>query len=218
MSTNYHILPPVYTLIKLALLSFYPENTKLCIGNSTGIEFREPAYLQSIVRWTMGETRSDIYSLHKPFIVAIKFLESSNVLALRKILNYVHQGLIKLQKCYKTDPKISKCLQKMLKIVDSYLMQRQTKSALSHSYFITENEECYPMYINATFLHDLWGSQEIVAIVGILDSIKKTVVFGDALCDPLRQQIIGAMDLILERKFLRYLKKNSIESGNTKSF
>ena len=59
---QYFNIEPIYSLVKLALLSFFPDNTKLSISNNY-IYIREPGMYQGLIRWGYGENRYDILSL-----------------------------------------------------------------------------------------------------------------------------------------------------------
>ena len=61
---NLKVLEPFYAVVKIALLNYYPDNTKISINNNE-ITFRLPTMYQGILRWSYGEDRSDIQYIIK---------------------------------------------------------------------------------------------------------------------------------------------------------
>jgi hypothetical protein len=89
----------VYLFIKLALLAFYPDNTKITIDENY-IYFRKPGLTQGFMRWSYGESRNDILKI-KPHLKNILFiLSNGNFQNGDGILYFVCKAINKLKLCY----------------------------------------------------------------------------------------------------------------------
>ena len=109
------ILEPFYTVIKIALLNFYPDNTKISVSKNE-IIFRLPTLYQGILRWSYGEDRSEIKYIEKSILFALKIINSLQ-LNVTKLLFYLYSGINKLTLCYIDDIKYKNKLQKLEKLV-----------------------------------------------------------------------------------------------------
>lgn len=92
------ILDPLCCMIKLALLSIKPNNTKISITNNK-IIFQEPNIIQSAIRWKNGDKREHIHNLYNPINKFLLWydLKDEKILYILKI---AQQGLQKLLQCY----------------------------------------------------------------------------------------------------------------------
>lgn len=159
---TYYVLEPVYTLFKVAILAHKLPNTKLCIGHGY-IHLREPGYVQSLTRWSMGEHRYDVLSLQEPIVKAIRFLHDQNNKSLEIILNLVQIGLMSFSKCYDSDNNINLHILRIIRIVQDKIQNIHAKNfTLSHSIFITKHAEIYPTFINNDFISQIWSDNEII--------------------------------------------------------
>jgi len=120
MEQNNYNIDPIYSLIKLALLSFYPDNTKLSISDNY-IYIRNPGLYQGLIRWGYGENRYDILSLNKSILQAIKLLNDKEKFNnADSIIYYACCGLNKLVLCYVEDKKIKDSLQELEKKLNKF--------------------------------------------------------------------------------------------------
>ena len=116
-SYNLKIIEPFYTIIRVCLLNFYPDNTKLSISNNQILN-RLPTMYQGILRWSYGETRLDLDTIEKSILTGLliihKFKYKSNI---KNILYYLYCGINKLTLCYIEDSKYKLKLQHLEKYV-----------------------------------------------------------------------------------------------------
>lgn len=120
---NLKVLEPFYTVVKIALLNYYPDNTKISINNNE-ITFRLPTMYQGILRWSYGEDRSDIQYIVKSIKIALIIIQNSQ-LNLDKLLYYLFTGINKLTLCYVEDKKYKKKLQNLEKLIKSLFNKRK---------------------------------------------------------------------------------------------
>jgi hypothetical protein len=89
----------VYLFLKLAILSFYPEKTKISFDEST-ITFRRPSISQGVWRWVYGESRDDILCIKEHILNMMCFLRNSKFKSGDSIIWCVCKALNKLKICY----------------------------------------------------------------------------------------------------------------------
>ena len=147
------VLEPFYTIIKIALLNFYPDNTKIAINNNE-INTRLPSMYQGILRWSYGEDRSDLKYIEKSILFALKIIDKFNIKNINSLLFYLYSGLNKLTLCYIEDDKYKKKLQQLEMIIKD--MYEVNKFEVSNSNYIQRiNDFDYNKVIN------FWKKKEI---------------------------------------------------------
>ncbi len=87
------------TILRLAILSYYPTNTKLSIHNNA-LYLQEPTYLQAPLRWGYSDDREDLHNLHNPISKALD-LYDLDLAYIAHIFKLAKKGLIALKECYK---------------------------------------------------------------------------------------------------------------------
>jgi hypothetical protein len=59
------IIDPMSCLIKLSILSYFPDGTKMSIANNK-IFFNEPTLMQGTIRFFQSDNREDLHNLFNP--------------------------------------------------------------------------------------------------------------------------------------------------------
>jgi hypothetical protein len=85
------ILDPLTTMIKLAILGYKPQGTKLAIDNNK-IYFQEPSFTQGLLRWAYGNNRYELHHLLNPIVIAVKRCDLTNP-SIRSIFTLAINGL-----------------------------------------------------------------------------------------------------------------------------
>lgn len=204
----YYVTEPLCTVFRIATLGFLPQHTKLCVTNGY-ITYREPGYIQSVQRWSQGETRRDVLSLHCPLVLGLRHLDAFRPVLRSGILNLVLQGLVRFQECYKSDTEVNLEVLRLIRIVQSYLLGDKG-THLSHSYFISHNTT-YPKVIDADFIQSIWSTDEVKMMAAQLGLLKDASLFSKDLAQALIANLMSNVDMILEAKgatFLDILKTN----------
>lgn len=93
------ILDPMSTIVRLAILAYYPTNTKLSIHNNA-LYLQEPSYLQATIRWGSNDDRSDLHNLHNPISKALDWYDLT-IPYVSHIFRLAKEGLNHLKECYK---------------------------------------------------------------------------------------------------------------------
>jgi len=113
------ILEPFCCLIKIILLSYKTEGTKISIYNNS-IQFHEPSIIQGFLRIWTGDCREDLHNLYNPIIKIIQYCDRENrihICLLRKCVN----GLKELSKVYDNNTIINHTLLHYINIVEKFI-------------------------------------------------------------------------------------------------
>ena len=93
------ILDPLTTIIRLAILSFKNDGTKISISNNT-FYLQEPTMLQAPIRWGYGDKREDLHNLYNPIEKCLEWYNIQKYPFLKNIYLSAIDGLNKLKKSY----------------------------------------------------------------------------------------------------------------------
>ena len=113
------ILEPLCTLVKLILLSYKPDGTKISIYNNS-IQFHEPSVIQGFLRIWTGDCREDLHNLYNPIIKILEYSDRENpkhIFMLRKCI----EGLNIILKVYDNNTIINHTLLHYINIIDKYI-------------------------------------------------------------------------------------------------
>lgn len=136
-------LDSFYTIIKIALLNFYPENTKISIHNNE-IFLQEPDILQPFVRYYFKDSKNDLHNLKDPIKSAcIKYL-SSNTLV---IFNNALGGLQKLMMTYKSYKIIADSIESYSAIISDSITSLKTLD--THIIYKTDGDKQKEIFENS---------------------------------------------------------------------
>ena len=97
---NKQLLDPLTSIIRLSVLSFKPNGTKISI-NTNKISYQTPNLIQGSLRWGNGDTRDDLHNLCEPIEKAIEWYNVNNNY-INNIFKYALDGLVKLRDVYKS--------------------------------------------------------------------------------------------------------------------
>ena len=64
------ILDPLTCIIRLGILYFKPDGTKISIYQNR-ISYHDPNIFQGTIRWGNGDNRNDLHNLHNPILRCI---------------------------------------------------------------------------------------------------------------------------------------------------
>ena len=128
-------LEPLTTLIKLAILNYKKEGTKISIYNNS-LFLQEPSYYQGIVRYCYNDSRNDLLKLELPIQQGLNWFakNSNNKDDIDYILKKSISGLLKLSKSYQEDSKIYKDILELSQIIQNFVYEEllTSNSLLEH--------------------------------------------------------------------------------------
>lgn len=121
------ILDPLTTVIKIALLYFYTDGSKLSISNNT-VNIHESNTFQGVIRWLYGASRNNLYNLKEPIQNCLKWFPYSRYKNLKIIYSHAILGLEKLKKSYSNKTNITiHIIEYYIKIIKDNLNETESK-------------------------------------------------------------------------------------------
>jgi len=164
------VLDPLTTMIKLAILAFKTEGTKLAI-DSNRIYFQEPTMFQGLWRWAYGNKRYELHHLLNPIIKAVRRYDVSNP-AIKLIFENAVLGIDKLKNSYNNSSSVvNHSLDLYMSIINNVLIpaegNRPNSSGIFHS---VQEEEESPHQIS--IFQNLWTDDEIGLVGNMLTQIQ----------------------------------------------
>lgn len=111
------VLEPLSCMIRLAMLNYKPDGTKISISGHR-ILFQPPNILQGPIRWKNGDTRLDIHNLFKTIQTCLNWYDTKND-NFKYICNSAKTGLAKLDACYNNSSNVtSHSIQLYIDLID----------------------------------------------------------------------------------------------------
>ena len=179
-NNNNSILDPLSCVIRLAILSFKPNGTKISITQNK-ISYNEPSILQGTIRWTQGDNRDDLHNIFKPLLKATEWYDT-NKSELQEIFKLAISGLEKLKQAYSNNSTINHSIDRYILILQndtndtnsscssSSSSSRHNSRPSSNSRPITRNSASSSAESNHIFeeLKLLWSPREINIINNLL--------------------------------------------------
>lgn len=162
-----YILDPLSVIIKLAILSYKPLNSKLSIYNNM-LCIQEPGIFQSIVRYYFNNNRFDIYNLYNPIHLAcIHFLKNNFIgLDIKKLFKVAKNGIQRLITNYKDTQVIIHTLYMYYNIIENHL----TGSYNSNIYMPDPNTSIYNnILVNS--LNSKWSFEKIKVVLNFFEYV-----------------------------------------------
>lgn len=158
------VLDPISSLIRLVLLIYKPQGTKLSFNNNK-ITFQEPDLFQSTKRWTYGDNRSHIHNLYKP-IFKINLWYDVTKPELIYLLEKSQIGLKILLECYNETESniISHSINYYLETISNILNNK----CINESNNMENTTDIYSIK-----LKNLWNDNEIYIIYLLLKEIEE---------------------------------------------
>jgi len=161
------IIDPLSCFIKLSLLNFYPEGTKISIANNH-ITFNEPGYLQGVIRTIKGDGRDDLHNIFNPLQKGIRWYwrdigDETKLNMISLLFDMTISGLSKLKKAYNPNSTIQHTL-------DYYLVCVRDKKIIRSDTTETDNDNDNNKIHR--FLKRLWNDRELEIIIGMLNEFK----------------------------------------------
>ena len=116
-------LEPFSTLIKLAILYYKIEGTKISIYNNS-ISYESPTFYQGFVRYMYSSGREDLKKLELPIKIGLiwvskNYLEHNNII--KNILKKSINGLLKLSRCYQQDLDTYRLILSLSQLINNYV-------------------------------------------------------------------------------------------------
>jgi hypothetical protein len=164
-----YILDPLSVIIKLAILSYKPLNSKLSIHNNV-LYIQEPGFFQSIVRYYFNDNKNDLHYLYNPLELACaSFLNKKyETLDLIPLFLTAQKGLDKLINHYKDTKIIVHTLFMYHNLISNYIGNNYNKELFM-------KDTITPLY-NETIVKSLnskWSYDKIKVLLNMFEFVEK---------------------------------------------
>ena len=173
-----HILDPTSTIIRLALLGFFDQGTKISIQNNSIVYF-SPGMLQGTFRWSTGSTRTELHLLCKPITRFLNKYRNSE--QMKVLIQLAARGIHNLMATYHFDSGMTHYSLKFYNMLfngyvndkdamkTSQILCESTKQDFEHhKRTLCENKD-FDTFAN------IWSSNEIQIITLILTELETVV-------------------------------------------
>ena len=144
------IIEPLTCMVRLAILSFKPKGTKICIYENS-IYIQEPGYFQGTIRWLSGDNRNDLHYLFAPISKALLKWKPSENENIKNIYKLAVRGLTKLKSGYNCN----NCSSLTSHSIDLYISMINDSIAGKNPVETLEDDNNY------TFFSNLWTAEQI---------------------------------------------------------
>lgn len=158
------IIDPMSCLIKLSILKFCPNGTKISIRDNM-LSILDPGLLQGTFRFFKGDGREDLHNLYVPLIKSIEWYYKIDN-ELNTLFNFAIDGL----KILKTSYPINSTICHTLDLYIYHLNTKQTKTLQNNDIKIEDSHNKIHDY-----LKQLWNEREIHIIIELLLEYEKHI-------------------------------------------
>lgn len=156
------IIDPMSCLIKLSILSFYNDGTKINVSNNK-ISFDEPTVFQGVFRYFKGDGREDLHNLNNPINKCKEWYWKNDDENIKFLFDAAVGGLKKLQATYSNNSTIHI-------VFDHYINLLKNTNTIEEK--IIEKNVNNKINEIHRFLKELWSEHEINLIINLLKEFK----------------------------------------------
>ena len=161
------ILEPISCVVKLILLNYKNEGTKIAIGNNS-IDFYEPSKYQGILRNINGDGREDLHNIYNPILKCIEWYPPNDDIKYEYFYTKCNEGIKKLINSYDKDSTISRTLELYCKT----LTDAMNKKDIEKGNIDIDNGGEKESHLLDT-LKDFWKKEEIELLYSLFQIIEK---------------------------------------------
>jgi hypothetical protein len=126
-----YILDPLSTIIKLAILSNKPINTKICIDKNV-VFIQEPGPFQAFCRYVFNNNKTDIQYIYNPIEIACQTYLTVQTIQqnpkIKELFKCAQNGLVKLMETYKNCSVMRICLNYYYSLISNHLDEKHDKT------------------------------------------------------------------------------------------
>tara|TARA_Y100000590_G_scaffold469976_1_gene661058 strand:- start:2185 stop:2856 length:672 start_codon:yes stop_codon:yes gene_type:complete len=160
------ILEPISCVVKLILLNYKSEGTKIAIGYNS-IDFYEPTQYQGILRNLNGDGREDLHNIYNPILKCIEWYPPNEDTKYEYFYTMCKEGIQKLINAYDKDSTISRALELYCKTLTDAIDKKDIEKGIRDN---NEGETESPLLDT---LKDFWKKDEIELLYSLFQIIEK---------------------------------------------
>lgn len=163
-NSNLQLLEPLTCIIRLAMLNFQENGTKIAIYNNR-ISSQLPNLIQGAKRWVYGNKRNELHNLYKPILISLKYYDRNNDADIRTIFDYAIGGLDKLTQTYSEHENDIVChsIKLYREILSTSKKNKSSKTDVESQ--LKEDDLTLPLY---ELFNELWNERQISIIASLL--------------------------------------------------
>jgi hypothetical protein len=165
------IIDPMASLIKLSILKFYPNGTKISIGDNM-ISILDPGLFQGTYRFFKGDGREDLHNLYVPLVKSIEWYYKSDNNEIKILFDFAINGLEILKTSYPNNSTICHTLDLYI----YHLSTKQTKTLQNKEIIEDNDSKNHSTNIIHEYLKQLWNEREIHIIIELLLEYEKNII------------------------------------------
>lgn len=193
-----NILEPLTCLIRLCMLNYENENTKIGISNNR-IFFYRHNILQGLARTLFRESRENLHNLHNPVTKSVSWY-NCNCHEIKYIFSFAIKGLQKLKSSYDSESIINHSLDRYIDILNTEFQNYESDSLESgdnNTDFLKpitddeDNESKLSLYQN---LVSIWDYRNIQTVYNFLQDLENSSDSQNKLA------YLNALDTVLSMK------------------
>lgn len=165
------ILEPISCIVKLILLNYKQEGTKISITDNS-IDFYEPSQFQGMLRNFNGDGREDLHNIYNPILKCIEWYPPNDDIKYSYFYKRCNEGIQKLINAYDKDSTISRTLDLYCKTLSDAINKKEScevEMAIEDNCEKKEENES-PLLDT---LKDFWKKEEIDLLYSLFQIIEK---------------------------------------------
>tara|TARA_B100000214_G_scaffold35846_1_gene22564 strand:- start:4404 stop:5078 length:675 start_codon:yes stop_codon:yes gene_type:complete len=160
------ILEPISCIVKLILLNYKKEGTKISISNNS-IDFYEPSNFQGLLRNINGDGREDLHNIYHPILKCIEWYPPNEDTKYEYFYRLCRDGIQKLINAYDKDSTISRALELYCKNLTDAIDKKDIEKGINDD---NEEEKDSPLLDT---LKEFWKKEEIDLLYSLFQIVEK---------------------------------------------
>jgi hypothetical protein len=170
LSINYNkmnnrnlILEPFCCILRIILLEYKPEGTKISVQNNS-IQYYDPSFYQGFLRSFYGDNREDIHNLYSPILKGFDWYSVTDSKMNRYFFERLIIGLNKLKSVYQENTIIHHSISHYITMVRDLIdindlskyknIDKKESPLIEELKNIWDNDEIFIIYKNLNYIND----------------------------------------------------------------
>ena len=163
MNNRNLILEPFCCILRIILLDYKPDGTKISIQNNS-IQYYDPSFYQGILRSFYGDNREDIHNLYAPILKGFDWYSITESKMNQYFFERLIIGLVKLKSVYQENTIIHHSISHYITMVRDLIdindlskykdYDKKESPLIEELKNIWDNDEIFIIYKNLNYIND----------------------------------------------------------------
>ena len=163
MNNRNLILEPFCCILRIILLEYKPNGTKISIQNNS-IQYYDPSFYQGILRSFYGDNREDIHNLYAPILKGFDWYSITESKMNQYFFERLIIGLVKLKSVYQENTIIHHSISHYITMVRDLIdindlskykdYDKKESPLIEELKNIWDNDEIFIIYKNLNYIND----------------------------------------------------------------